>query len=170
MVNDKSICFVKNENGEFYKITYKELKDRKKNDPEFNKRKFVVASNMLFEVSKEKFNEYHNYVEKTRYAYNKENKLDKVSFDVLEDNFILPNDDAISNIDKNMESREDKDRLNKAILMLNKDEQELVKAIYFKNMSMTDYAEITNTPISTIFNRKERILKKLKKFINLWEN
>ena len=170
MVNDKSICFVKNENGEFYKITYKELKDRKKNDPEFKKRKFVVASNMLFEVSKEKFNEYHNYVEKTRYAYNKENKLDKVSFDVLEDNFILPNDDAISNIDKNMESREDKDRLNKAILMLNKDEQELVKAIYFKNMSMTDYAEITNTPISTIFNRKERILKKLKKFINLWEN
>ena len=84
MVNDKSICFVKNDKGEFYKISYKELKDRKKNDPDFKKRKFVVASNMLFEVSKEKFNEYHNYVEKTRYAYNKENKLDKVSFDVLE--------------------------------------------------------------------------------------
>ena len=170
MVNDKSICFVKNEKGEFYKITYKELKDRKKNDPEFKKRKFVVASNMLFEVSKEKFNEYHNYIEKTRYAYNKENKLDKVSFDVLEDNFILPNDDAISNIEKCIESGEEKDRLNNAILKLTKDEQDLVKAIYFKNMSMTDYAEITNTPISTIFNRKERILKKLKKFINLWEN
>ena len=170
MVNDKSICFVKNENGEFYKITYKELKDRKKNDPEFKKRKFVVANKMLFEVSKEKFNEYHNYVEKTRYAYNKENKLDKVSFDVLEDNFILPNDDAISNIEKNIESREEKERLNNAILKLTKDEQDLVKAIYFKNMTMTDYAEITNTPISTIFNRKERILKKLKKFINLWEN
>ena len=170
MVNDKSICFVKNDNGEFYKITYKELKDRKKNDPDFKKRKFVVASNMLFEVSKEKFNEYHNYIEKTRYAYNKENKLDKVSFDVLEDNFILPNDDAISNIEKCIESGEEKDRLNNAILMLNKDELDLVKAIYFKNMTMTDYAEITNTPISTIFNRKERILKKLKKFINLWEN
>lgn len=170
MVNDKSICFVKNENGEFYKITYKELKDRKKNDPDFKKRKFVVVSNMLFEVSKEKFNEYHNYIEKTRYAYNKENKLDKVSFDVLEDNFILPNDDAISNIEKCIESGEEKDRLNNAILKLTKDELDLVKAIYLKNMSMTDYAEITNTPISTIFNRKERILKKLKKFINLWEN
>ena len=166
MVNDKSICFVKNENGEFYKITYKELKDRKKNDPDFNKRKFVVASNMLFEVSKEKFNEYHNYVEKTRYAYNKENKLDKVSFDVLEDNFILPNDDAISNIEKNIESREEKERLNNAILKLNRDEQELVKAIYFKNMSMTDYAEITNTPLSTISSRKQKILKKLKNLFN----
>lgn len=166
MVNDKSICFVKNENGEFYKITYKELKDRKKNDPDFNKRKFVVASNMLFEVSKEKFNEYHNYVEKTRYAYNKENKLDKVSFDVLEDNFILPNDDAISNIEKNIESREEKERLNNAILKLTKDEQDLVKAIYFKNMTMTDYAEITNTPLSTISSRKQKILKKLKNLFN----
>ena len=167
MVNDKSICFVKNEKGEFYKITYKELKDRKKNDPEFKKRKFVVANKMLFEVSKEKFNEYHNYVEKNRYAYNKENKLDKVSFDVLEDNFILPNDDAISNIEKNIESREEKERLNNAILKLTKDEQDLVKAIYFKNMTMTDYAEITNTPLSTISSRKQKIIKKLKNLFNI---
>ena len=167
MVNDKSICFVKNEKGEFYKITYKELKDRKKNDPEFKKRKFVVANKMLFEVSKEKFNEYHNYVEKTRYAYNKENKLDKVSFDVLEDNFILPNDDAISNIEKNIESREEKERLNNAILKLTKDEQDFVKAIYFKNMTMTDYAEITNTPLSTISSRKQKIIKKLKNLFNI---
>ena len=167
MVNDKSICFVKNEKGEFYKITYKELKDRKKNDPEFKKRKFVVANKMLFEVSKEKFNEYHNYVEKTRYAYNKENKLDKVSFDVLEDNFILPNDDAISNIEKNIESREEKERLNNAILKPTKDEQDLVKAIYFKNMTMTDYAEITNTPLSTISSRKQKIIKKLKNLFNI---
>ena len=167
MVNDKSICFVKNEKGEFYKITYKELKDRKKNDPEFKKRKSVVANKMLFEVSKEKFNEYHNYVEKTRYAYNKENKLDKVSFDVLEDNFILPNDDAISNIEKNIESREEKERLNNAILKLTKDEQDLVKAIYFKNMTMTDYAEITNTPLSTISSRKQKIIKKLKNLFNI---
>ena len=158
-------------------INYKELKDRKKNDPDFKKRKFVVASNMLFEVSKEKFNEYHNYVEKTRYAYNKENKLDKVSFDVLEDNFILPEDNSISNIEKNIdnsisniekniENREEKERLNNAILKLNRDEQELVKAIYFKNMSMTDYAEITNTPLSTISSRKQKILKKLKNLFN----
>ncbi len=157
MVNDKSICFVKNEKGEFYKITYKELKDRKKNDPEFKKRKSVVANKMLFEVSKEKFNEYHNYVEKTRYAYNKENKLDKV----------LPNDDAISNIEKNIESREEKERLNNAILKLTKDEQDLVKAIYFKNMTMTDYAEITNTPLSTISSRKQKIIKKLKNLFNI---
>ena len=167
MVNDKSIWVVKNEHGEFYKIYYKELKDRKKNDPEFKKRKFVVANKMLFEVSKEKFNEYHNYVEKTRYAYNKENKLDKVSFDVLEDNFILPNDDAISNIEKNIESREEKERLNNAILKLTKDEQDLVKAIYFKNMTMTDYAEITNTPLSTISSRKQKIIKKLKNLFNI---
>ena len=166
MVNDKSICFVKNENGEFYKITYKELKDRKKNDPDFNKRKFVVASNMLFEVSKEKFNEYHNYVEKTRYAYNKENKLDKVSFDVLEDNFILPSDDSILNLEKNIESREEQDRLNIAISKLNIDEQKLIKSIYFDNISLTEYAKITNTPISTISSRKERILKKLKNLLN----
>jgi len=166
MVNDKSICFVKNEKGEFYKITYRELKSRIKNDPEFKKRKFVVANKMLFEVSKEKFNEYHNYIEKTRYAYNKENKLDKVSFDVLGDNFILPSYDSILNLEKSIENREEKERLNNAILKLNKDEQDLVKAIYFKNMTMTDYAEITNTPISTIYSRKERILKKLKNLIN----
>ena len=121
---------------------------------------------MLFEVSKEKFNEYHNYVEKTRYAYNKENKLDKVSFDVLGDNFILPSDDSILNLEKNIESREEQDRLNIAILKLTKDEQDLVKAIYFKNMTMTDYAEITNTPLSTISSRKQKILKKLKNLFN----
>ena len=61
MVNDKSICFVKNEKGEFDKITYKELKKRMKEDLEFKKRKFVVANNMLFEVSKKEFNEYHKF-------------------------------------------------------------------------------------------------------------
>ena len=166
MVNDKSICFVKNEKGEFYKITYKELKDRKKNDPEFKKRKFVVANNMLFEVSKKEFNEYHNFTEKTRYSYKKENKLEKVSFDVLGDNFILPSDDSILNFEKNIESREEQDRLNIAILKLNIDEQKLIKALYFKNMSMTDYAEITNTPLSTISSRKQKILKKLKNLFN----
>ena len=167
MVNDKSICFVKNEKGEFDKITYKELKKRMKEDLEFKKRKFVVANNMLFEVSKKEFNEYHNFTEKTRYSYKKENKLEKVSFDVLGDNFILPNDDAISNIEKNIESREEKERLNNAILKLTKDEQDLVKAIYFKNMTMTDYAEITNTPLSTISSRKQKIIKKLKNLFNI---
>ena len=167
MVNDKSICFVKNERGEFDKITYKELKKRMKEDLEFKKRKFVVANNMLFEVSKKEFNEYHNLTEKTRYSYKKENKLEKVSFDVLGDNFILPNDDAISNIEKNIESREEKERLNNAILKLTKDEQDLVKAIYFKNMTMTDYAEITNTPLSTISSRKQKIIKKLKNLFNI---
>ena len=166
MVNDKSICFVKNEKGEFYKITYKELKDRKKNDPEFKKRKFVVANNMLFEVSKKEFNEYHNFTEKTRYSYKKENKLEKVSFDVLGDNFILPSDDSILNFEKNIESREEQDRLNIAILKLNIDEQKLIKALYFDNISLTEYAKITNTPISTISSRKERILKKLKNLLN----
>lgn len=166
MVNDKSICFVKNEKGEFDKITYKELKKRMKEDLEFKKRKFVVANNMLFEVSKKEFNEYHNFTEKTRYSYKKENKLEKVSFDVLGDNFILPSDDSILNFEKNIESREEQERLNNAILKLNRDEQELVKAIYFKNMSMTDYAEITNTPLSTISSRKQKILKKLKNLFN----
>ena len=78
----------------------------------------------------------------------------------------MPEDNSISNIEKNIENREEKERLNNAILKLNRDEQELVKAIYFKNMSMTDYAEITNTPLSTISSRKQKILKKLKNLFN----
>lgn len=56
--------------------------------------------------------------------------------------------------------------LRKAILSLNRSDQELVEALFFKGMSEREYAEQTGVLRNAIHKRKQRILRHLK---NIWK-
>ena len=55
--------------------------------------------------------------------------------------------------------------LRKAILSLNRSDQELVEALFFKGMSEREYAEQTGVFRNAIHKRKQRILRHLKKYL-----
>lgn len=55
--------------------------------------------------------------------------------------------------------------LRKAILSLNRSDQELVEALFFKGMSEREYAEHIGVFRNAIHKRKQRILRCLKKYL-----
>lgn len=55
--------------------------------------------------------------------------------------------------------------LHKAIAQLNENQQRLVKAIYFDNISVSEYAVLEGVTQSAISQRLATVIKKLKKFL-----
>ena len=59
------------------------------------------------------------------------------------------------------------EKLKNALLQLNKDEYKLIKALFFEQKSVREYAETIDIPYSTIQYKKKKILKKLKKILKI---
>ena len=57
------------------------------------------------------------------------------------------------------------DLLLKRLKTLPVDEQRLIQAIYFDELTQTEYAQITNTSQQIISYRNKKILKKLRKLL-----
>jgi RNA polymerase sigma factor (sigma-70 family) len=58
-------------------------------------------------------------------------------------------------------------KLKAALESLELQERDLVTCIYFKKYSLKRYSELNGIPYSTLVNRKSRILKKLRKTLNM---
>lgn len=67
------------------------------------------------------------------------------------------------NISKLFEENQEK-KLHSAISKLKPKQQELIKAVFFKNISLTDYAKKEGVTVSAVSQRLSTALKKLKKF------
>lgn len=59
-----------------------------------------------------------------------------------------------------------KDKLRGALLLLSVDEQELIYGSFYENLSEREYAAQKGVYHNAIHNKKIRILKKLKKFLD----
>lgn len=59
----------------------------------------------------------------------------------------------------------DEERLHAAIRQLSPDQKEMVRAIYFENVSVNDYAARTGVTQSAISHRLQTVKKKLKKLL-----
>ena len=68
-------------------------------------------------------------------------------------------------IEETVIRREITERLKSALEALSYEESELIKYIYFDGISERALAQKMNIPQKTINNRKKRLLKKIKKFI-----
>lgn len=58
------------------------------------------------------------------------------------------------------------DKLRFALLLLFEDEQELMHGLFFENLSEREYAAQKGVYHNAIYNKKMRILKKFKKFLD----
>ena len=68
-------------------------------------------------------------------------------------------------IEAEIETAENVNALHVAIKKLTPSQQELVKAIYFQEVAVNDYAELQNVDHSAISHRLKTIQKNLKKFL-----
>ena len=57
------------------------------------------------------------------------------------------------------------EKLEEALFQLNDEEYNLIKALFFEQKTLREYAKMLGIPFMTIQNRKNKILEKLKKFL-----
>lgn len=165
-MDNNSKCFIKTKDGSFEEITYGELKKRRKNLKLYDEKRFLNYHNMLFEVNKEAYKEIHNEKEKERYRYKKEKDIIIFSYDddreIRGKDFII---DPRNNVELEVERKMEIEKLYTALMQLNTEEYELIKNLIFDETAIRKYAEILGIPFTTIQSRKEKIIDKLRNFI-----
>ena len=125
--------------------------------------KFVTGEVAEVEVSEEigavivdlDRQEYNNDHKETRRHYSLEGKVYKGMDYAVED----------SGLEALFAGPTDEERLHAAIRQLSPDQQEMVRAIYFENVSVNDYAARTGVTQSAISHRLQTVKKKLKKLL-----
>lgn len=168
-MQENAICFIRIRQGTYEQITYKELEKRRKRIQSYNKRKFIYIHGMLLEVLPKEYIEYYKEVERSRYINKVLKKLRTISIEKLnydennKDKEVIV-DDAL-NIECQIERKLEKERLQEALMQLDNTEYNLIKAIYFENKTVREYAKILGVSHGTIQYRKEQILKKLRKIL-----
>ncbi len=79
-----------------------------------------------------------------------------------QDNALLPSEEDVV---RDVFATEDKRRLHEAMAQLDADQLDLVKAIFFDGMSLTEYGKRLGISQPAVSKRKAAILKILKKFL-----
>lgn len=91
-------------------------------------------------------------------------KLHIFSYNELEENDITGEEFIIDNncnVELEVEKKVEVERLKNALLQLSNDEYQLIRALFFEERSIREYARTQGIPYSTMKNRKNNILKKV---------
>lgn len=127
---------------------------------------------MLLEVNGYEYRNFYRDIERKKYCKKLKKTVTTISLDEIIDknedfrvkDFIR--DDNID-IENDIEKKIELEKLKNALLQLNKDEYKLIKALFFEQKSVREYAETIDIPYSTIQYKKKKILKKLKKILKI---
>lgn len=170
-MNENTKCFIKIGKGIYEEITYKELTERRKIFDTYKNKKFIYLHKMLMEVSTQEYEEYYREIERNRYAEKVLEKLNVISIDEIREheNFrdkdILK--DNVSNTENEVLKHLEINKLKDALLKLTEEEFEIIRALFYEEIPLRKYAKNKKIPLTTLFDKKEKILKKLKKLINI---
>lgn len=168
--NDK--CFIKIRAKVYEVITYKELKEKRKKYSTYKNKYFIPIQNKLLEVTKIEYQEFYKEVERYKYLKKLEENnglisINEIEFNSKEDGTRV--EEVIADLNCNVEfealRKIEVEELKNALLKLDKEEYELIKELFYNNKTIRQYAEMVDTPFTTIQSRKEKILIKLKKYL-----
>lgn len=173
-MKDNAKCFIRIEKGKFEEITYKELEKRRKTTKEYNNKKFVPVQGMLLEVTEVEYKNFYRDVERQKYVTRESKRFIFSSINEMakdnEDNEVRGTDilpDENVDIDFEVSRRIEVEQLNNALLQLNDDEYKLIKALFFEQKTLREYGKVVGKHYTTIYSNRDKILEKLKKFLEI---
>lgn len=162
-----NICFIRTESG-YEQITYAELCKRRNTNEEYKSKKFFPFHGMLMEVSPKDYTDFYKSKRRQKYIDERSVENGDFSYNMLttydfngEDILI----DTSQEIDEAVIHKIMLDKLHDALVLLSDDEQKLINALFFRNLSEREWSAETGIPQKTINDRKRRILIKLKKLL-----
>ena len=156
------------ENGKYKEITYSELQELEQSDNSYANKLFLPMYGMLMEVTEETYKWY--YKDKRRQKYIDERSMlnGDVSYDALDTDETLGAEvfaDIKTDVEAAVINKMTVAKLRKAFLLLLPDERELIKILFFDDETERKAAEIYGVSQVAIHKRKNKILAKLKEFL-----
>ena len=159
--------FIK-ENDNYIEISYQAFCEGQNNV--FKDRFFISLHNMLMEVDEAYYTEF--YREQRREKYLRERAIEKgdIYYDSLdteefngEDILVDPDEDVAQQVTDKLMA----EYVRYVVSLLPSDERELIEALFFKGYSERQWSKISGIPQKTINDRKNKILRELKKILKI---
>lgn len=166
--NRNRICFIRTENG-YEQITYEELCHRKQTDISYADKLFIFLHGMLMEVTEEAYRDFYSAKRRQKYIAERSRKNGDFSYDMLTTDDFNGEDIIVDDrepLDEQVVRKVMADKLRYAMFILPENEQELMHGLFFENLSEREYAAQKGVYHNAIHNKKMRILKKFKKFLD----
>lgn len=167
-MQENAKCFIKIRKGIYEEITYKELKEKRNKYSTYKKKKFIKVDDVLLEVSKKEYEIIEYEEQRQKYLDRVARKVNLISYDnETEEGAILKDiiSNPIDNVEASFERKIEIEKLRNALTQLNEEEYKLIKALFFENKTLREYAEKIGISHVAIQLRKQKILKKLEKFL-----
>lgn len=170
-MQENAKCFIKVKKNIYEEITYKELEERRKKSSFYTKKKFIYIHGMLLEVSENEYKDYFKEIERNRYSKKVLQKLGTVSIDKLKNDENIKHKEIIfddgKDIEFEIERKMEIEQLKKALMQLPVADYKLIRALFYDEKTLREYAKIMGVSYVAIQHKKMRILKKIKKFLKI---
>lgn len=156
------------EDGKYKEITYSELQELEQSDKSYAEKFFLPLYGMLMEVTAETYKAY--YRDKRRQKYIDERSLlnGDVSYDALDTDETLGAEvfaDTKTDVEAAVINKMTVAELRKAFLLLSPDEKKLLIEHFFDEKSQVELSKQYGVNQSNISRKINRIIAKLKKFL-----
>lgn len=165
--NRNSLCFIRTENG-YEQITYEELCRCKEADTLYADKLFIFLHGMLMEVTEEAYRDFYRAKRRQKYIAERSRKNGDFSYDMLTTDDFNGEDILVDDsepIDEQVVRKIMVDKLRCAMFILSENEQELIREIFFEELSERTLAKKYGVSQVAIHKRKVKILNKLKKLL-----
>ena len=156
------------EKGNYKEITYSELKQLEQADKSYMDKFFLPLHGMLMEVTEETYKEYYRDKRRQKYIDERSRLNGDVSYNALDTDETLGEDvfaDEKTDVEAEVINKMTVAELRKAFLLLSPDERELIKILFIDGVNERKESEIYGVSQVAIHKRKNKILAKLKEFL-----
>ena len=156
------------ENGGYKEITYSELKQLEQADKSYMDKFFLPLHGMLMEVTEQTYREYYRDKRRQKYVDERSKLNGDVSYNALDTDETLGEDvfaDTKTDVEAEVINKMTVAELRRAFLLLSPDERELIKILFIDGVTERKASEMYGVSQVAIHKRKNRILAKLKDFL-----
>lgn len=156
------------EKGNYKEITYSELKQLEQADKSYMDKFFLSLHGMLMEVTEQTYKEYYRDKRRQKYIDERSRLNGDVSYNALDTDETLGEDvfaDKKTDVEAEVINKMTVAELRKAFLLLSPDERELIKILFIDGVTERKASEIYGVSQVAIHKRKNKILAKLKEFL-----
>ena len=157
------------ENGNYKEIKYSELKTLEQTDKDYANKYFLPLHGMLMEVTEDEYRSYYKDKRRQKYIDERSYENGDVSYDALDSSDMLGESvlvDIETNVEEQVTNKIILEQLHNAFLLLSEEEQNVITAIFKNNLTERELAKQKGVYHNAIHKQKNRILEKLKKFLN----
>ena len=151
------------EKGNYKEITYSELKQLEQADKSYMDKFFLPLHGMLMEVTEEPYKEYYRDKRRQKYIDERSKANGDISYNSFDTDELLGED--IIDVEAQVISKMTVEKLQKVFLLLSPDEKTLIIEHFFDEKSQVELSKQYGVNQSNISRKINRIISKLKKFL-----